>query len=130
MNERLQSLVDTVQRTASQVGGAAADAAYGVGRRAGELLSSARLQMQIAGLEGRVEGCFAEIGEMIYATHTGTPTESEVLLAKLQEIDALRAQIAQLEQEIARLQGGTVCPFCGAPAQKGDVFCRECGGKL
>ena len=64
MNERLQSLVDTVQRTASQVGGAAADAAYGVGRRAGELLSSARLQMQIAGLEGRVEGCFAEIGEM------------------------------------------------------------------
>ena len=53
-----------------------------------------------------------------------------MLLAKLQEIDALRAQIGQLEQEIARLQGGAVCPFCGAPAQKGDVFCRECGGKL
>ena len=67
---------------------------------------------------------------MIYATHTGTLTESEVLLAKLQEIDALRAKIDQLEREIARLQGGGICPHCGAAAQSGDAFCRECGGKL
>ena len=130
MNERLAELLDTVRRTASQVGGAAADAAYSAGKWAGGKLHDARRRIRIAALEGRVEGCFAEIGEMLYATHTGTPTESEVLLAKLQEIDALRAQIGQLEQEIARLQGGAVCPFCGAPAQKGDVFCRECGGKL
>ena len=55
---------------------------------------------------------------------------SEVLLAKLQEIDALRAKIDQLEREIARLQGGGICPHCGAAAQSGDAFCRECGGKL
>ena len=67
---------------------------------------------------------------MIYATHTGTPTESEVLLAKLQEIDGLRQQIDRLEREIARLQGGAVCPFCGAAARSGDAFCRECGQKL
>ena len=67
---------------------------------------------------------------MIYATHTGTLTESEVLLAKLQEIDGLRQQIDRLEWEIARLQGGAVCPFCGASARSGDVFCRECGQKL
>ena len=67
---------------------------------------------------------------MIYATHTGTLTESEVLLAKLQEIDGLRQQIDRLEREIARLQGGAVCPFCGAAARSGDVFCRECGQKL
>ena len=130
MNERLQELLDAVQRTASQVSDTAADAAYGVGKRAGELLSVAKLNIQIMDLKGEVGAALREVGEMIYATHTGTPTESEVLLAKLQEIDALRAQIGQLKQEIARLQGGAVCPFCGAPAQKGDVFCRECGGKL
>ena len=37
---------------------------------------------------------------------------------------------ARLEREIARLQGGAVCPFCGAAARSGDVFCRECGQKL
>jgi len=103
MNERLQELLDAVQRTASQVGGSAADAAYGMGKRAGELLSVAKLNIRIMDLKGAVSTALREVGEMIYATHTGTPTESEVLLAKLQEIDALRAQIGQLEQEIARL---------------------------
>ena len=77
-----------------------------------------------------VSTALREVGEMIYATHTGTLTESEVLLAKLQEIDGLRQQIDRLEREIARLQGGAVCPFCGAAARSGDVFCRECGQKL
>ena len=118
MNERLQELLDAVQRTASQVGGSAADAAYGMGKRAGELLSVAKLNIRIMDLKGAVSTALREVGEMIYATHTGTLTESEVLLAKLQE------------REIARLQGGAVCPFCGAAARSGDVFCRECGQKL
>ena len=123
MNERLQELLDAVQRTASQVGGSAADAAYGMGKRAGELLSVAKLNIRIMDLKGAVSTALREVGEMIYATHTGTLTESEVLLAKLQEIDGLR-------QQIDRLQGGAVCPFCGAAARSGDVFCRECGQKL
>ena len=130
MNERLQELLDAVQRTASQVGGSAADAAYGIGKRAGELLSVAKLNIRIMDLKGAVGTALREVGEMIYATHTGTPTESEVLLAKLQEIDWLRQQIDRLEREIARLQGGAVCPFCGAAARSGDAFCRECGQKL
>ena len=102
MNERLQELLDAVQRTASQVGGSAADAAYGMGKRAGELLSVAKLNIRIMDLKGAVSTALREVGEMIYATHTGTLTESEVLLAKLQEIDGLRQQIDRLEREIAR----------------------------
>ena len=36
MNERLETLLDTVRRTAGQLGGTAADAAWGVGKRAEE----------------------------------------------------------------------------------------------
>ena len=108
MNERLQELLDAVQRTASL----------------------AKLNIRIMDLKGAVSTALREVGEMIYATHTGTLTESEVLLAKLQEIDGLRQQIDRLEREIARLQGGAVCPFCGAASRSGAVFCRECGQKL
>ena len=73
MNERLQELLDAVQRTASQVGGSAADAAYGMGKRAGELLSVAKLNIRIMDLKGAVSTALREVGEMIYATHTGTP---------------------------------------------------------
>ena len=41
MNERLYEILDTVQRTAVQVGDTAADVAYGVSKKAGELLSVA-----------------------------------------------------------------------------------------
>jgi len=130
MNERLQELLDSVQRTACQVSDAAADAAYGVGKKAGALLSVAKLNIQVMDLKAEVNTQLRTVGEMIYGTHTGTPTESEVLLAKLQEIDGLRRRIAELEAEIARLQTVPTCPICGAPSQSGDVFCRECGGKL
>lgn len=128
MNEKLQELLDSVQRTAAQVGDAASDAAYGMGKKAEELLSVAKLRIRIATLEGAVEGALAEIGEMIYATHTGNPTDSEDLLEKLREIDDLKAQIAALHAEIGQQQ--PACPTCGAACRPGDSFCRECGGKL
>ena len=130
MNERLAELLDTVRRTASQVGGAAADAAWYAGKRAEKLASAARTKMRIASLEGRIEGCFSEIGEMLYATHTGHPTDSDALLEKLREVDSLRAERARLEHLLDRRREEAVCPVCGAPARKDDVFCRACGKRL
>ena len=110
--------------------GLARDAICTMGLGAKRLTDAAKRQLEIADLHAEVNTCLRELGELLYATHTGTLTESEVLLAKLQEIDGLRQQIDRLEREIARLQGGAVCPFCGAAARSGDVFCRECGQKL
>lgn len=129
MNERLYEILDTVQRTAVQVGDTAADVAYGVSKKAGELLSVAKLRVRIATLEGEVRNCLTEIGEMLYATHTGNPTDSEILQQKLEEIDSLKAEIAVLNEQIGREQTGH-CTTCGASIQEGDTFCRECGGKL
>ena len=130
MNEKLQELLDSVQRTAYQVSDVASDAAYGVTKKAGELLSVAKLNIQVVDLKAQVNTALREVGEMIYGTHTGNPTDSDVLLAKLQEIDTLQVRIAELNARIAKESAGPVCPTCGAPARAGDAFCRECGGKL
>nr|WP_326184819.1 zinc ribbon domain-containing protein [uncultured Oscillibacter sp.] len=129
MNEKLAELLDTVQKTAVQAADVASDAAYGVSKKAGELLSVAKLRIRAATLEGSVDGALMELGEMLYATHTGDPTDSEVLLAKLQEIDGLKAELAAVNERIDREQART-CATCGAEAREGDAFCRECGGKL
>lgn len=133
MDEQLREVLNLVRRTARQAGDTAADAAYGAGKKAEELLSVARVRAKIAGLEGDVRGCLQDAGGLLYATHTGTPTDSEFLLAKLEEIDGLKAQIQALREEEARLRGKEstpVCPTCGAPSQEGDLYCRTCGGKL
>lgn len=130
MNEKLAELMDTVQKTAVQAADVAADAAYGVGKKAGELLSVAKLRIRIATLEGSVEECLTELGGMLYATHTGDPTDSETLLVKLQEIDGLKAEIAALNAQLGREREARTCATCGATVKDGDAFCRECGEKL
>ena len=130
MNEKMATLLESVQRTAVQAGDVAADVAFGVGKKAGELLSVAKLRVRIASLEGDVKDRFSQIGELLYATHTGAPTESEVLLVKLQEIAGLKAEIARMQAEIRKEEEAHTCPTCGAFVKEGDAFCGACGGKL
>ena len=130
MNDKLYELLEKVQETAYQVGDTAADAAYGVGKKACALLSVAKLNIRVADLTAQVNTALREAGELLYATHTGDPTDSAVLLAKLEEIDGLKAQIAELEDQIGRAEESAICPTCGAAVREGDQFCRECGGKL
>ena len=130
MNEKLHDILDMVQRTAVQVGDTAADVAYGVGNKTEELLSVAKLNIRIVDLKAEVNTSMREVGEMLYATHTGTPTDSEILQAKLEEIDGLETQIVELEAQIGKEREAHTCATCGAATRDGDDFCRECGGKL
>ena len=132
MNEKLIDILEMVQRTAVQVGDTAADVAYGVGKKTEELLSVAKLNIRVVDLKAQVNTSMREVGEMLYATHTGTPTDSDVLLGKLQEIDELNARLAELNELLGRQAEPAAprCGSCGAPVREGDLFCRECGGKL
>jgi len=130
MNEKLRALLDQIQATAAKLGDTAADAAYGVGKKAEVLLSTAKLNIKIAELKQAANREKQEVGEMIYATHTGSPTDSDVLLEKLQDIDKLYAQIAELETQLGKAERVPACADCGAALHEGDRFCRECGSPL
>ena len=114
MNEKLASLLESVQRTAIQASDVAVDTAYSVGKVAGELLSVAKLNVRIMDRKTAVNAALKEIGEILYATHTGNPSDSEVLLAKLREIDALKAEIADMQSRIKREEEQRTCRTCGS----------------
>jgi len=130
MDERLQSILDSVQRTATSAANTAGGAAYNVGKKASQLLSAGKLNVRIAELKAEADHQLQIVGEMVYATHTGDPTSSDELLEKLREIDALNAQIDALNAELRAQRGTAVCPICGAAAKTGDIFCRSCGARL
>lgn len=129
MDERLQAILDSVQKTADT----AAETAQDMGKRATQWISSGKLNIRIMDLKNQVSEKLREVGQMVYSTHTGSPTDSESLLQKLREIDQLNAQIQTLTAEMQQgkePQGAVVCPICGALARKNDKFCRSCGAKL
>lgn len=131
MDERLQDILDTVQKTAVEVGSAAGDFISTAGQKASSLLSVSKLNVRVADLKAQRSVLLQEVGSMVYGTHTGEIADSDALLGKLREIDRVNQEIDQVNAEIARLrQSVRVCPLCGADAKPGDTFCRHCGTRL
>ena len=60
--------------------GLARDAICTMGLGAKRLTDAAKRQLEIADLRAGVNVGLRELGELLYATHTGTPTDSELLL--------------------------------------------------
>ena len=87
----------------------------------------ARARLQAARLKARIDGRLRAVGEMVYATHTGDPTDSDALQAALEEIDGLRRDLERQERLLRILRGGRVCAGCGALCGAGDRYCGSCG---
>ena len=128
--DNFYGLLDTLKEGASTAGTYALGALGLACEGAEKLAEAVKLRYQAARVEGEMDGKLLEAGEMVYATHTGTPTESEELLSKLQEIDVLKAQLDGLNAALGRTPDISACPTCGAAVQEGDHFCRSCGEKL
>ena len=141
MNEKLYELLDMARKSAANAKDVAAEAAqnvrvsatnaaYAANQAGTELLANAKVRMKIVELESQVNTLLRDLGKLLYATHTGNPSASEVMIEKLEQIDAIYAELEILKGGISKENPIPTCPTCCAAAQEGDEFCRECGGKL
>ena len=130
MDEKLRELQEQVRQTCRRASAAAVDAAYLASHQALRLMDSAKLRLHLAELENRRDRELCRVGQLVYATHTGDPTDSEQLLEQLRAVDGVNDQIAEVEAELVRRNGGQVCSRCGGASAGGDRYCRHCGAKL
>lgn len=128
--DKFYDLLDGL-RAGAEAAGTLALGALGLACEGAEKAAEAvKLRYEAARVEGEMDAKLMEAGEMVYATHTGNPTESEELVEKLREIDDLKARLAELNETLGRTPEGPACPDCGEDVREGDRFCRSCGRKL
>ena len=130
MDEKVKALLDRVKGTASYAADAAADSARAAGKKAGQMVDVAKLNVQLFDLNGEYNDILRQLGQVMYDTHRGEAPENETVTGLLLQADEKAAKIAELKSRISDLKQAQTCPACGEPCGKNDKFCRSCGGKL
>ena len=130
MDEKVKLLLERVKGTASYAADMAADGARAAGKRAGQMVDVAKLNVQLFDLNGEYNDLLRQLGKVMYDTHRGEVPENDKVGQLLTQADEKAARIAELKNRIADLKQAASCPACGEPCGRGDKFCRHCGAQL
>ena len=130
MDAKVQSFLDKIKVMADKTSQAAGRAADAAGKKATELASATRLNLQIFDLNTECEVLYKEIGRMVYDLHRGAEISNDEMDEKIAAVDAKQEKIAALREELAGMRSVVVCPHCGKACSRGDSFCSGCGGAL
>lgn len=130
MDEKVKELLERIRDTASVAADAAADTARVAGKRAGQMVDVAKLNVQLFDLNGEFNDILRQLGRVMYDTHMGQIPDGDPVTRLLERADETAERIDEIKTRIADLRQTKACPLCGAPCGKGDKFCRSCGGSL
>ena len=121
------------QRAEAAAFGAAETARAGAekaGQSAENVLTRIRLTRAVRDLEEEIALQMQAVGELIYATHRGTPSDSDDVQEILEYVDGLHEELDGHRRQLKILQGALLCEACGAENEGGNVYCHNCGQPL
>lgn len=130
MDAKVQNLLDKMRVMAEKTGKAVGRAADATGKKASELTSATRINLQIFDLNTECEVLFKEIGRMVYELHCGNEVSNEEMDQRMAVVDEKQARIAALREQLAAMKTIVTCPNCGRTCNREDSFCAGCGSAL
>lgn len=130
MDEKVKALLERIRGTAGLAADVAVDGARAAGRRAGQMVDVAKLNVQLFDLNGEYNDVLRRLGQVMVDTHRGEVPEHDKVIRLLAQADEAAEKIAELKGRIADLKQVRSCSSCGAPCGRGDKFCRDCGAAL
>ena len=129
-NEQWSDLCRGTRKVAEDLGQAAWAGVWRAGHVAEGAARSARLGLRVLELQTAFRAQLRRVGELVYATHSGNPTDSATLQAALERADALREELEVCRRSLAELRGVVACDMCGAENSAGSGRCARCGQPL
>lgn len=130
MDDMVKDLLEKIRGTANFAADTAAGTARVAGKKAGQMVDVAKLNVQLFDLNGDFNELLRQLGQVMYNTHLGQEPEGDPVTELLAQADDTAARIAELKTRIADLRQSQTCPGCGASCGRDDKFCRRCGASL
>ncbi|MCI5625075.1 MAG: zinc ribbon domain-containing protein [Clostridiales bacterium] len=130
MEDRVKELMDRIRGTASAAADACADTARVAGRKAGQIVDVAKLNVQLFDLNGELNDVLRQLGQVMYDAHRGRAGGDESIPDLLARADELNEKIGGMKDRVSALRQSRTCGTCGAVCGREDKFCRSCGQPL
>lgn len=126
----LQNLAETAKGAVLSAVSLARTGSARVTEKVSGVKDAVQLRRAIADLQEEIDLQMQAVGKMVYATHRGTPSDSQVMAQILEYVDSLYEDQETYRRQLKALQGARFCPDCGAENEKDSAFCAQCGHPL
>ena len=94
-----------------------------------EVYQISKLKIEIVDTKRKIDKNFASIGKKYYdAVKAGEDLPD--FNANIEEVDLLKAEIAEKQEKIAELKNTVTCANCGADVDADNDFCHKCGSQM
>lgn len=93
-----------------------------------DLTEVLQLKSKLSAEKEKMNKAYITLGKAYYDKHDSAAEEEYV-----SEFDLIRTgliRMAELEDEIAELEGNRVCAECGAKVEKEALYCSKCGAQM
>lgn len=99
-------------------------------RTTDDFFNSSKAKLQKANLQSQVKDAYTRLGNAVYDSKRSGQNNDEIIGLIFNEIDSLKAQLDQLDQQIDACDNINRCPQCGAANPIDSKFCAQCGAPL
>ncbi len=130
MEDNVRKLFDRLSKKAVVVSAAAEGTLRKAGKKTGDTVEVAKLNMKIFDLHSEIGFLQKKLGELVYQTHKGKNASDEEIESLIADIDAKHHEIDQYRERIGILKGTVICPVFQGACGKDDRFCKKCGTEL
>ena len=130
MDDKVKELLDCIREGAVAASVNAADTARLAGKKAGQMVDAAKLNVQLFELSSDFNDILRQLGQVMYDTHTGKESSAQAVSHLLGQADEVAQRREQVRERISALRQSSTCPHCGSLCGREDKFCRGCGAPL
>ncbi len=88
----------------------------------------AKLNAGISSQKKKINELYAAVGEKYVELHAREPEEA--LAAYIDDIAECKREMARLNDEIKKVKGVAICPYCESEIVSESRFCNICGKEL